>query len=721
MVSSMSMHTSAVSPPPPLCFKSLQMRRIIISYTLLVTIITQLHTSSSSISPPPSSCFPPTSRLYYPSSPTYLNNPTVSITPALLPQNISLLSGGWDTAILQTRLVYYLLSEQLGLGSSVVSLWPFDSAQGNLDLYYQILGGNQQDPFIKLENGNISIEVEQWTGGVEEYVVEYTVDHQTVLNMGSSGMIGHSGWYIPAYMANQFPELLLGTQIIHHLDVFNSTLLPGTNRIPFYASSSTDVQTHQSMLLLQFLGLAENFTIISTGNDTAEYYVLSDLIQRRVPFLSVIGRPHALFVEYENELVRVTLPANPCECATSSCFIRGTCDFPPNVVLKLMNRNLQKYEEIQYLFGSYSIDNTQLEEMLYTLIHYNSSATTMDPYSHAACTFLRNHQNVWSSWLLPWQAKTCPVDCEYGVCGVPGDTTACLCFDGSIAAGGGTQICNASLECGFDPAMTISEFRALTLSSSLTPYQQWQNLTCSSPSHGVCNKGACQCLIPWEAPYCNYQIPFYQINTAVIHGVQAVTLLSVLVVLSQFIFLIKFWSAPVYRATSRALVAFLLIPLTLFCGGASYYTVIPDSSSSSSSLESTSCIGRLWFTCLPLACVLGVLVSRLARLHTLFNSTKIQVESFAISDGAAALRILVVILLELVLLLVLTISSLTYPSISTTSIGGATYQLHTCDTSGGFASWLFAQLAYFILLLAITSYLSFKTHKVEEEKSDTQC
>ena len=148
-----------------------------------------------------------------------------------------------------------------------------------------------------MAKGKVDAVLEDWQH-VAQYK-QYVHKQKTVVLVGSNGLTGHIGWYIPSYLLKQYPEFKTWTGLKGHEKVFASPEAPQGMFLggdPSYEQK--DVQ------LIQALGL--NLKHVTVGAEPAEVARFSQLIKQHKPVIFYWWTPQ--YLNSSLNLVEVKLP-----------------------------------------------------------------------------------------------------------------------------------------------------------------------------------------------------------------------------------------------------------------------------------------------------------------------------------------------------------------------------------------------------------------------------
>src|SRR4051812_6531495 len=155
-----------------------------------------------------------------------------------------------------------------------------------------------------LANGKTDAVLEDWQH-VDQYK-QYINKQKTVVFGGPNGVVGHIGWFIPAYLMKQHPEFKTWKGLKGKEALFKSP--ESGSQGMFLGGDPSYVQKDQQ--LLQALGL--NFKFVSVGAEPAEVARWSQLYKQHKPVIFYWYTPQYLNQEFQ--LSEVKLPARSKSC-----------------------------------------------------------------------------------------------------------------------------------------------------------------------------------------------------------------------------------------------------------------------------------------------------------------------------------------------------------------------------------------------------------------------
>jgi len=185
----------------------------------------------------------------------------------------------WAGSTANTYVAKYVLEKKLGCKVSITKIAEIPVYQAMAD-------------------GKVDAVLEDWQH-VDQYKQYVTKQHTSVL-VGSNGLTGHIGWFIPTYLMKQHPEFATWRGLKGKESVFK-TAETGSQGM-FLGGDPSYVQKDQQ--LIQALGL--NLKFVTAGAEPAQVARWSQLYKQHKPVLFYWYTPQYLNAAYQ--LSEVKLP-----------------------------------------------------------------------------------------------------------------------------------------------------------------------------------------------------------------------------------------------------------------------------------------------------------------------------------------------------------------------------------------------------------------------------
>jgi glycine betaine/proline transport system substrate-binding protein len=192
---------------------------------------------------------------------------------------VTLNEQAWSGSTANTYVIKYVLEKYLGCKVKITNI-------AEIPVYEA------------MAKGKVDAVLEDW-----QHVAQYKqyVDKQkSVVLVGSNGLTGHIGWYIPRYLLQQHPSFKTWKGLKGNEKVFASPEAPQGMFLggdPSYEQKDTQ--------LIQALGL--NLKHVTVGAESAETARFTQLIKQKKPVIFYWWTPQ--FLDAQLNLVEVKLPA----------------------------------------------------------------------------------------------------------------------------------------------------------------------------------------------------------------------------------------------------------------------------------------------------------------------------------------------------------------------------------------------------------------------------
>ena len=176
-----------------------------------------------------------------------------------------------------------------------------------------------------IEAGSADVIVEDWGGGRwQEWV-----DRGQVIEVGPNGNVGKIGMFVPAWMAEEYPDITDAANLNNYAELFANSESGGKGA--WYEGPPGYTTVGEKMIAAGDL----NFQVISTGSEAALIELFTNAVNNKEAALGYWWEPHPLFATLD--LVRVNWPASDWASTEEA---DGTTDYPETPLIKLASKNL---------------------------------------------------------------------------------------------------------------------------------------------------------------------------------------------------------------------------------------------------------------------------------------------------------------------------------------------------------------------------------------------
>lgn len=187
---------------------------------------------------------------------------------------------------------------------------------------------SEQPSWAGMASGTVDTIVENW--GHDDLVAKYITQQHVVEDAGKTGNKGIIGWYVPPWMAKQYPDITKWQNLNKYSSLFKTSesgsqgqLLDGD---PSYVTNDQALVTNLHL----------NFKVVVGGSEAALIQSFKTAEANKTPLLAYFYEPQWFFSQMK--LVKVNLPAyssDPKVCPTAASAIK--CDYPPYDLNKLIS------------------------------------------------------------------------------------------------------------------------------------------------------------------------------------------------------------------------------------------------------------------------------------------------------------------------------------------------------------------------------------------------
>ncbi len=176
-----------------------------------------------------------------------------------------------------------------------------------------------------MSDGSIDTVVENW--GHPDLVKKYIDEQGTVEDAGLTGNQGIIGWYVPPWMAEEYPDILDWRNLNKYADMFETSESGGKGQLldgdPSYVTNDE--------ALVENLDL--DFEVVVGGSEAALIQSFKSAEANKTPLLAYFYEPQWFFTEMD--LQRVQLP--PYEKGCDAVAAEVDCDYPEYDLNKLIS------------------------------------------------------------------------------------------------------------------------------------------------------------------------------------------------------------------------------------------------------------------------------------------------------------------------------------------------------------------------------------------------
>jgi glycine betaine/proline transport system substrate-binding protein len=175
------------------------------------------------------------------------------------------------------------------------------------------------------ETGEVDVILEDW--GHPELQKKYVDEDKVAQIAGNTGNIGIIGWYVPGWMAEEYPDITDYKNLNKYADLFKTSESGDLGQ--FLGSDPSYVQYDEALVT----NLDLNYKVIFSGGEAATITALQQAVANKTPLLAYWWDPQ--WLNSQIELVRVKLP--PYEEGCDADLEKVACDYPETPLQKVVS------------------------------------------------------------------------------------------------------------------------------------------------------------------------------------------------------------------------------------------------------------------------------------------------------------------------------------------------------------------------------------------------
>lgn len=167
-----------------------------------------------------------------------------------------------------------------------------------------------------LETGEIDVILENW--GHPDLEKTYITDKGVAQDAGLNGVDGIIGWYVPEWMATQYPDIVDSDNLNKYADLFKTS--ESGDQGQFLGSDPTFVTNDEALIK----NLELNYKVVYSGSEAATITAFQQATEQKTPLIGYFYDPQWLHSKIK--LVKVNLPPWTEGCDADPNTV--ACDYP---------------------------------------------------------------------------------------------------------------------------------------------------------------------------------------------------------------------------------------------------------------------------------------------------------------------------------------------------------------------------------------------------------
>ncbi|MBT1094309.1 ABC transporter substrate-binding protein [Streptomyces sp. Tu102] len=180
------------------------------------------------------------------------------------------------------------------------------------------------------ESGEVDAIVENW--GHDDLKKKYITEQKTAVNLGPTGNKGIIGWYIPPWIAKQYPDITDWRNLDKYAAKFKTSESGSKGQL---LDGDPSYQTNDEALVKN---LKLDFKVVYAGSETALLQAFRDAEKNKKWVIGYFYEPQWLFSEVP--LVHIDLPKHTAGCDADPAKV--ACDYPVFDLDKIVSTSFAK-------------------------------------------------------------------------------------------------------------------------------------------------------------------------------------------------------------------------------------------------------------------------------------------------------------------------------------------------------------------------------------------
>lgn len=270
---------------------------------------------------------------------------------------------GWLGYEAQAAVLAYLLKNELGYKVQTRKSAEADSWKG-------------------FETGEVDVIVENW--GHNDLKEEYIERKKVALSAGLTGNKGVIGWYVPEWMAKEYPDITNWRNLNKYAHLFRTAKSGNAGQV--LDGDPTFVTNDEALVK----NLDLNYKVVYSGSEDALIKAAQTASRNKKPLLMYFYEPQWLFTKVK--LVKVNLPPHAIGCDARPA--RVACDYPPYLLDKIVSRKFAQTGGKAYeLVRNFSWSNEDQNAVAGDMVNRKLTA------EQAAKRWVEENEIVWKDWI----------------------------------------------------------------------------------------------------------------------------------------------------------------------------------------------------------------------------------------------------------------------------------------------------------------------------------
>jgi glycine betaine/proline transport system substrate-binding protein len=232
------------------------------------------------------------------------------------------------------------------------------------------------------ETKEIDVILENW--GHPDLEKKYITDTKLATDAGPMGVKGIIGWYVPGWMADQYPDITDWNNLNKYADLFKTP--ESGDKGQFLGSDPTFVQYDEALIA----NLKLNYKVIFSGSEAASITAYQQADKNKTALIGYFYDPQ--WLQNEIKLVQVHLPAYTPGCDAD--LKKVACDYPAYTLNKIVRTEwLNTAGDAATFIKNFNWTNADQNAVADSIT--NKKLSDAD----AAKLWIDAHPDVWQKWM----------------------------------------------------------------------------------------------------------------------------------------------------------------------------------------------------------------------------------------------------------------------------------------------------------------------------------
>jgi glycine betaine/proline transport system substrate-binding protein len=232
------------------------------------------------------------------------------------------------------------------------------------------------------DTGEVDAILEHW--GHPDLEKLYFEDKKVAEDAGPNGVTGIIGWYVPEWMATEYPDITNWENLNKYAEMFKTS--ESGDKGQFLASDPTFVTNDEALIT----NLDLDYKAVYSGSEAASVTAFQQAAADKKPLIGYFYTPQWLFAE--TKLVKIDFPAYTDGCDADAKKV--ACDYPPYTLNKAIRT-------------AFAADNADAATVIKNFSWTNDDQNKVADYiankgmsaEEAAQKWIDENEATWKAWM----------------------------------------------------------------------------------------------------------------------------------------------------------------------------------------------------------------------------------------------------------------------------------------------------------------------------------